>query len=364
MNKDRILKGIATIAVIGVVGWIIWYLWEVVLYILVAAVLSLVGRPLVSYLTRINIFGYIISRTLASALTLVVMWLVIGALGMLFIPLLYGKVNELASLDWTSVTAVVESSLANLENLIERVFAIEITDIGETFKQFMLSLVDIDVAKTFASVATVIKSVAISFFSISFITFYFMKEDNLFYRLVALFFPDRFRSNVFNALDSVTALLSRYFGGLMAESFMLMVIISVVMTLFGMHGSDALVIGLIIGVLNVIPYAGPVIGTLLSLCIALLSPIGGDVLHTAIVLCSTVAVVKVVDDFIIQPTIYSDRVQAHPLEVFLCILIAGYIGGIWGMLFAIPLYTVLRVFAREFFSEYSLVQKLTHQMTE
>ena len=364
MNKDRILKGIATIAVIGVVGWIIWYLWEVVLYILVAAVLSLVGRPLVSYLTRINIFGYIISRTLASALTLVVMWLVIGALGMLFIPLLYGKVNELASLDWTSVTAVVESSLANLESLIERVFAIEITDIGETFKQFMLSIVDIDVAKTFASVATVIKSVAISFFSISFITFYFMKEDNLFYRLVALFFPDRFRSNVFNALDSVTALLSRYFGGLMAESFMLMVIISVVMTLFGMHGSDALVIGLIIGVLNVIPYAGPVIGTLLSLCIALLSPIGGDVLHTAIVLCSTVAVVKVVDDFIIQPTIYSDRVQAHPLEVFLCILIAGYIGGIWGMLFAIPLYTVLRVFAREFFSEYSLVQKLTHQMTE
>jgi predicted PurR-regulated permease PerM len=181
---------------------------------------------------------------------------------------------------------------------------------------------------------------------------------------VALFFPERFRSNVYNALDSITALLSRYFGGLMVESIVLMVIISVVMTLFGMHGSDALVIGLIIGVLNVIPYAGPVIGTLLSLCIALLSPIGGDVLHTAIVLCSTVAVVKVVDDFIIQPTIYSDRVQAHPLEVFLCILIAGYIGGIWGMLFAIPLYTVIRVFAREFFSEYSLVQKLTHQMTE
>ena len=364
MSKDRIFKSLATIFVVGVVGWIIWYLWEVVLYILAAAVLSLVGRPLVSRLTHINILGHNLSRTLAAALTLVVMWLVIGALGMLFIPLIYGKVDELASMDWTSVTAVVESSLMNLEGLIERVFAIEITDIGETFKQFMLGLVDIDVAKTFASVATIIKSVAISFFSISFITFYFMKEDNLFYRLVALFFPERFRSNVYNALDSITALLSRYFGGLMAESIVLNVIISLVMTLFGMHISDALVIGLIIGVLNVIPYAGPVIGTLLSLCIALLSPIGGDVLHTAIVLCSTVVVVKVVDDFIIQPTIYSDRVQAHPLEVFLCILIAGYIGGIWGMLFAIPLYTVIRVFAREFFSEYSLVQKLTHQMTE
>ena len=150
----------------------------------------------------------------------------------------------------------------------------------------------------------------------------------------------------------------------MVESLTLMTVIALVMFLFGMQGGDAMVIGLIIGVLNVIPYAGPVIGTLLSLCIALLSPIGGDIVHTAVVLCSTVAIVKVVDDFIIQPTIYSDRVQAHPLEVFLCILIAGYIGGVWGMLFAIPLYTVLRVFAREFFSEYSLVQKLTHQMTE
>jgi predicted PurR-regulated permease PerM len=50
--------------------------------------------------------------------------------------------------------------------------------------------------------------------------------------------------------------------------------------------------------------------------------------------------------------------------VFLVILIAGYIGGVWGMLLAIPLYTILRVFAREFLSEYSIVRKLTNQMTK
>jgi predicted PurR-regulated permease PerM len=131
-----------------------------------------------------------------------------------------------------------------------------------------------------------------------------------------------------------------------------------------MSSSDALIIGLIMGIFNVIPYAGPLIGAFLSLCIAVISPIDGDMLHTAVVLCATIMSVKVVDDFIIQPTVYSDRVQAHPLEVFLCILIAGSVAGVWGMLLAIPLYTVLRVFAREFFSEYSLVQKLTSQMTE
>lgn len=364
VGADKLIKGLLTLLAIGAVGAVVWYLFDVVLYIIIAAVLSLVGRPLVVRLMLINIGKRRLSRSVAAALTLVVMWFVVGGLCLLFVPLFSNKIQELASMDWASVTATIDSSLKQVETMLERLFAVEVTDIGETFKRFMLSLVDIDVVETFSSLLSVLASLAISFFSISFITYYFMKEDNLFYRLVALFFPDRFRSNVFDALDSITALLSRYFGGLMVESLTLTAIISLVMFLFGMKGSDAMVVGVIIGVLNVIPYAGPVVGTLLSLSIALLSPIGGDIVHTAVVLCSTVAIVKVVDDFIIQPTIYSDRVQAHPLEVFLCILIAGYIGGIWGMLFAIPLYTVLRVFAREFFSEYSLVQKLTHQMTE
>jgi predicted PurR-regulated permease PerM len=241
---------------------------------------------------------------------------------------------------------------------------LKLTDIGEAFKGFMLGLVDVDYMKTFSSIVSVVKNFGIAFFSVSFITFYFMKDDGLFYRLVTLFFPDRYRKNVCNALDSITALLSRYFGGLLVESFVLMVIISLVMLLFGMQSSDALIIGLVMGIFNVIPYAGPVIGSFLSLCIAIISPIDGDILHTTLVLCSTIATVKIVDDFIIQPTLYSDRVQAHPLEVFLCILIAGSVAGVWGMLLAIPLYTVLRVFAREFFSEYSLVRKLTSQMTE
>jgi predicted PurR-regulated permease PerM len=292
------------------------------------------------------------------------MWIVVGGLLALFLPLLFNKVNSLAEMDWEGVATVIGNSLSNAQNYLERTFSLNMNDITDTFKHFMLGLVDVDYMKTFSSVVSVVKNFGIAFFSISFITFYFMKDDGLFYRLVTLFFPDRYRKNVCNALDSITALLSRYFGGLLVESFVLMVVISIVLLLFGMHSSDALIIGLIMGIFNVIPYAGPVIGSFLSLCIAILSPIDGDILYTAMVLCSTIATVKIVDDFIIQPTVYSERVQAHPLEVFLCILIAGSVAGVWGMLLAIPLYTVLRVFACEFFSEYSLVRKLTSQMTE
>lgn len=364
MTVEKIIKSVATLAVVAVVLCTIGYLWQVVLYVVVAAILAVVGRPLVKRLVGINVSGRNMSRSVAAAITLIVMWLIFGALCALFVPLLMEKVNELAMVDWESVITVVEASMHNIETTIERLFAVDITDIGSTFKNFVLSLIDVDYAQTFASVVSTMASAAISFFSISFITYYFLKEDGLFYRIVALFFPDRYRQNVFNALNSITELLTRYFGGLMVESLTLMIIISIAMLLWGMAGGDALIIGLIMGVMNVIPYAGPCIGCLISVCMGVLSPVDANIVFTAAIIVSTIVVVKIVDDFIIQPTLYSARVQAHPLEVFLVILIAGYIGGIWGMLLAIPMYTVGRVFAREFFSEYSLVRKLTSQMTK
>ena len=65
----------------------------------------------------------------------------------------------------------------------------------------------------------------------------------------------------------------------------------------------------------------------------------------------------------IQPSLYSNRVRAHPLEIFIVILIAGTLGGIVGMLLAIPsLHGALRVFAKEFFSQYRLVRQLTEKI--
>jgi predicted PurR-regulated permease PerM len=169
--------------------------------------------------------------------------------------------------------------------------------------------------------------------------------------------------NVERALDSITLLLSRYFTGIITESLVLMVIISTAMILFGMKTDNALLIGLIMGVMNVIPYAGPLMGGIISMFIGIVTPIEGmTVASTVITICCTLFCIKGFDDFVLQPTIYSERVKAHPLEIFLVILVAGYMAGILGMLLAIPSYTVLRVLAKEFFSEFSLVQKLTQNI--
>ena len=161
----------------------------------------------------------------------------------------------------------------------------------------------------------------------------------------------------------MTVLLARYFTGSLSESLLLTIAVTLVMMAFGMKAADAGFIGLIMGVMNVVPYAGPLIGGVVSVFVGIVSPIEGmSVGHTAFVIAGSLLILKGMDDFILQPTLYSERVKAHPLEIFLVILIAGSLAGILGMLLAIPSYTVLRVFAKEFFSQFRLVRKLTEKI--
>ena len=73
-------------------------------------------------------------------------------------------------------------------------------------------------------------------------------------------------------------------------------------------------------------------------------------------------VMQLVDNFIVQPNIFSRSVKAHPLEIFLVVLMGAKIGGVAGMVVAIPAYTVLRVLAKVFLSEFEIVKKFTANM--
>ena len=73
---------------------------------------------------------------------------------------------------------------------------------------------------------------------------------------------------------------------------------------------------------------------------------------------------NLLDAMIIQPTIFSNTVKAHPLEIFLVVLMAAAIGGVIGMIVAIPTYTLLRIIAKEFLSHLKFFKKLTENIPE
>ena len=360
------LRWVVGISVAVAVGALLWYFREVVVYILVSAVLAIIGRPLVGFLCRIKIKRFAMPRWLAAALTLIVLWVVLGGLFSLIVPLIAGKVYELSSLDLRSSLEGIQAPLERLQEYISTIFVLpeEQFSISDIIASSLHQFLNLDtVNSVVSSIINMGMSVVIVLFSVSFITFFFLKEDGLFTTMVSSIFPEKYNANVVRAIDKVSLLLSRYFTGLLTESLIISTIIAIVLLLFGMQFENACFIAIIMGMLNVIPYAGPAVGALVSIFIGIVSPIEGcTIAYTLTVIACTLCAVKGIDDFVLQPLIYSSKVQAHPLEIFIVILMAGSVGGVIGLLVAVPSYTVLRVFAKEFLSEVPLVNKLTKEI--
>lgn len=355
------------LAVTAFALFLLWYFSDIVIYILISAVLGIIGRPLVRRLSIIKIRGQYIPRGIAALLTTILMWVVFATFFVIFIPLIFNKLGQFANLDIAQVISSINAPIIALQEHLSEIFSISMREFSltETLAASIREWLNIDVVNSvvgsFVSTAT---DFVIALFSITFITFFFLKEDGLFYSMVTTAFPKRYEDNITRALDSVTVLLVRYFTGILAESFIMMVVVSLGLLLFGANAENAFFTGLIVGVLNVIPYVGPMIGFAIGLFVGLVSPIEGMTLaQTLLATGGTILTAQGLDNFVLQPVLYSNRVKAHPLEIFIVILIAGNLAGVVGMLLAIPSYTVIRVFAKEFFYNFRLVQALTENLT-
>jgi predicted PurR-regulated permease PerM len=124
-----------------------------------------------------------------------------------------------------------------------------------------------------------------------------------------------------------------------------------------------LIIAFLCAVLNIVPYIGPLIASVLAAVLTMLSNLGSDfqteILPTTIYVLIGFWLVQVIDNNFSQPIIFSKSVSSHPLEIFLVTLIAGFLSGILGMVVAVPLYTILKVIGKEFFPENNIIKLLT-----
>jgi predicted PurR-regulated permease PerM len=106
---------------------------------------------------------------------------------------------------------------------------------------------------------------------------------------------------------------------------------------------------------NLIPYAGPILGTIFGIVVGVSTgdfSTDSDYSFLLFKILSVFAVVQVTDNVLLQPLIFSKSVKAHPLEIFVIIFAGAKIAGILGMIFAIPVYTIFRVSILEFYSGY------------
>ncbi len=371
-NTDKLAGYIIKLGGLAVVVALCLYFKNVLIYIIAAFVVSLIGRPVMKLLRRIKIKGKPAPNWLLAVLTIVV---IIGLLVLIvtqMIPMVSSIVKDASAIQTS--TYFESNPIDMLNEWIIGLFPNvgDDFDIAAVLLAKVKELVDFGkVSGIVGSVASIVSSLFVALFSVVFISFFFLKEEGLFERIICALVPDRHESNVRKTLNDIKELLSRYFVGLVIEMLGVAVVDFLGLWLIArLDFSYAIGIAFIAGLLNVIPYVGPLMGEAIGVIFAIVLKLGTgagldvNLWMFALIVLVIMLAAQLVDNFIYQPLIYSTSIKAHPLEIFIVLLMAGHIGGTVGMLVAIPAYTVVRVVAIRFFYRYKVIQRLVPDLKE
>ena len=352
---NGILKALGFLVLIAVSLYFLYEIQTVIIYLIIALILTLIGNPILEFFKIRLKF----KNTLATVITLLLFILIISGFIMLFIPLISDQGQNLSLLK----TAEIEKNVIQLTNQISVFLESHHIDASRMLKETNItSKLNFYIIPNFLNALLgTISNFGIGLASVLFITFFFLKDKLLFINGAKKLIPDNHEDKILNSLHKINNLLSRYFIGLLLQLFIVFVLYLIVLLIFGIQ--NAIIIAFLCAVLNIIPYIGPLIASVLAAVLTMLNNLGADfqteVLPTTLYVLLGFWIVQIIDNNVSQPIIFSKSVSSHPLEIFLVILIAGFFSGILGMIVAVPLYTILKVIGKEFFPENNLIQLLT-----
>lgn len=283
----------------------------------------------------------------------------------LFIPLIAAQVRFLFSLDFASTFHSVLEQLPLVKKILLS-FGTE-DQIRQAMEGQSSKLMNFQNMRSLANdAASIVTTLAAGLLSISFITFFLLKEERMVFKSLLLITPSQYETKMVEIIRTSRFMLTKYFTGLLLDVVLITVLVG--SSLFFLGIKNAFVIGVFCGVMNIIPYIGPLISLMFALLLGLTGCVELSQLnHLGLVLekiLIVLVVVNILDAFIFQPFIFSSSVRAHPLEIFLVILMAATLGGVLGMVIAIPSYTLIRIVAREFLTNFRFFRKITEKLPD
>ncbi len=343
---------------------IAWFLQTIIIYIIISIVLSLIGQPLVRLLSKIKYKKFQLSIGFCSLLSLLIMIAIIATLVSLFIPLAVEEARIISKINPTDILSTFQEPLNNLAYTLQK-YQINYNSgasLQSTLATKISSVVGFSEVSSFASqIFSFTSGFIAAFFSISFITFFLMKDEKLISTIILLLTPAKHSVAIQNILRDTKLVLTRYFIGVLLDMAFVATLTAIALSVVGIQ--NALLIGLFAGILNVIPYIGPLLGAGFAIIIGVSSNLDLNFYTQLVPLIEKIAsiflIIQLIDALFFQPLVISNTVKAHPLEIFLVILSAGTLAGISGMIIAIPIYTIVRIIAKEFLNKFKIIQKLT-----
>ena len=350
---NGILRALAIIVGILLLGYFLITIQSVIIYVVIAGILSLIARPIIVFLRKRLKFP----NTIAVVFTMLLMIGILSGLIGLFIPLVSEQGKSLSLLE-----------VDELQKNIQEIFNQTTTYFSSRGIDVVSELKNVDFISQFKEIPNLLNSIlgamgslSVGLFSVLFISFFFMKDSQLLTKGFMTIIPNGTEKRFSKSLGTINNLLSRYFTGLLFQITILFVLYTLILLTFSID--NAIVIAFLCALLNLIPYIGPMIGAVIMFVLSMTSSIGqdfqSDIISTSLWILFWYFIAQLIDNFISQPLIFSKTTKSHPLEIFLIIIIGGILFGVVGMITAVPLYTALKVILKEFLSDNKIVKSIT-----
>ena len=332
---------------------------KIALYFIVSVFIYLICQPITQFLQK-QIFKKIKNAEFISNLSAFVILLsILGGIGLAVIPSLYSHINLIVT-NRSHITPFVLKSFPLLE---------EFTQTYISSKELTLQLngqIDriinqISISALIGNSISVLSSILSGAFCIMVITFFIFKDRRLVLQIIDVFSPDQYHTEVLQSIRKSRSILGKYYLSLLIDMLVVSILTFVLLSLFGFN--NALIISIFAGLFNAIPYIGPLItisfALLLSVNHAFILNDPALVAPQFLIAFFSLLSVYLFDAAYLQPKLFSKSIQAHPLEVFTIIIMAGSLGGVLGMMLAIPVYSLIRVVSKEFLSHIEFFNALS-----
>ena len=341
----------------------IWLFSNIMVYLLISLVLTTILRPVVNSLSRTQLWGIRVPRSVAILFSYLLLLITLGLFVGQFIPLVSDQVELISTLDFDQLYGKVTEPLLRFEEFMRKY---ELTQrepgylVGSLKEYVQSALARMDFRQVVSSIVNVTGSVLIGLMAVLFITYFLLQEKGLLRRNFISLIPNPYFEVSIAAIYKIEKLLSNYLIALLLQMFAVFSIASLGLSLLGVK--YALTIGVFAAVANLIPYAGPFLGSAFGIIVAISTtqvlPTINDYLWLMLKIVSVFGLVQLIDNLFVQPLVFSKSVKAHPLEIFLVIFAGASVGealgsAVVGMILAVPAYTVVRVSFLEFYKGYS-----------
>lgn len=332
ITLERVVKFGIGITAVGFLGLVLYRYGTLVLYLVLAMILSYILDPVVNWLQRNKIH-----RTLAISLTLIAVILVFVYASTSVVPIVAEQMVELAGqLDIQNIEMIansVETKLSEDYQFIPEGF------LSNNISQVLNSLFNFDqFSSVFSNVVGVFTDIFSAILVVPFAAFFFLKDGSKIRRDLLRLVPNKYFETSLTLIDKIEKRLGLYFRSVLLQSILVAFSSWSTLSIAGLENS--LSVGIAVGLANTIPYFGPVLGYILSVIISIIET--GD--FSLVFACLlAIFIVQMLDNILFQPLLFSRSADMHPVAILFIILVGAETAGILGMLVAIPLATIIRI---------------------